>query len=85
MKPENILLFEDGYPKLTDFGISKRLQYNSQLIHETQGTYCYLAPEMMSGKGYGKGIDLWALGILAHELLFKTIPFHESVIKSPSF
>ena len=43
LKPENVLLFEDGYAKLTDFGISKKLNPNSK-THLKSGSPLYLAP-----------------------------------------
>lgn len=63
MKPENILMDEDGYICLTDFGLAKTLKQN-MLANSFCGTPEYLAPEIISGEGHGKQVDWWGLGIL---------------------
>ena len=65
LKPENLVLDEDGFAKVVDFGFAKRCERTYTLC----GTPEYLAPEIIKGKGHGKGADYWALGILIFELL----------------
>ena len=48
LKPSNILIFEDGYAKLADFGVSKQLKENSPCTF-LNGTVRYFAPEMVIG------------------------------------
>ena len=84
LKPENILLFEDGYPRLADFGLAKKLKPEEK-AYEIRGTILYVSPEMMKNKGYDHGNDLWGLGILLYELLFRRSPFPASIVKSRNF
>lgn len=81
LKPENLLLDNRGYMKITDFGFAKQLT-NSQ-THTLCGTPDYLAPEVIAGTGHGKGVDWWCLGIMTFEMLGGQAPFyHHSPMKS---
>lgn len=68
LKPENLVLDNQGYVKLVDFGFSKRLGYSSK-TWTFCGTPEYVAPETILNKGHDRAVDYWALGILMHELL----------------
>ena len=74
LKPGNI--FDDrGLVKIGDYGLSKLISA-SRRSGQTQsvGTFHYMAPEI--GRGvYGKGIDIYALGILLYEMLTGQVPF----------
>ncbi|KAJ1630653.1 camp-dependent protein kinase catalytic subunit 1 [Pavlovales sp. CCMP2436] len=72
VKLENLLLSADGTLKLTDFGFAKRIQYRTFTLC---GTPEYLAPEIILNKGYNKGVDYWALGIVLFEMLAGDSPF----------
>lgn len=63
LKPENILVTNDGHVKLTDYGLSKMLVEDKTLTTTFIGALEYMAPEAISGT-YGKEIDIWSLGIL---------------------
>lgn len=77
IKPENIL-FIDGLLKLSDFG-SANWADNTQ-----SGTMCgtpeYLAPEMILNRGHCTKLDIWAFGVLLHEVLTGETPFAEMKI-----
>jgi serine/threonine-protein kinase len=68
--PHNLFLCRDGVTKVLDFGIAKAA---SQLHHTRTGTikgkFSYLAPEQIRGESIDKRVDVFALGIVLHELL----------------
>lgn len=72
LKPENLLLDQDGYIKITDFGFAKRVAFKTYTLC---GTPEYIAPEVLLNKGHGKGVDWWTLGILIYEMLAGQPPF----------
>lgn len=76
LKPENVMIDQDGYPKLIDFGISKLLTGRTYTI---VGTPHYMAPEVILGKGYTLLADYWSLGIMLYEFFCFTVPFGDDI------
>lgn len=75
LKPENVLLDENGNICLTDFGMAKILK-KDELAKSFCGTPEYLSPEILAETGHSKEADWWALGILTYEMLFAIPPFY---------
>ena len=74
LKAENLMLDENGYIKIIDFGLAKMLSPN-ELASTVCGTPEYFAPELMSDQGYSRDVDWWAVGILIYEMLCGNTPF----------
>lgn len=76
VKPPNILLRPDGIVKLTDFGIARALDASGHTRHgELLGTPNYISPEQAMGSPATGASDLYALGVVAHEMLSGRRPF----------
>lgn len=75
LKPENLLLDRHGHLKITDFGFAKEVP---DITWTLCGTPDYLAPEVVSSKGYNKSVDWWSLGILIFEMLCGFTPFWDA-------
>lgn len=76
IKPQNIMIEDDGRIKITDFGIAMAL--NATQLTQTNsvmGSVHYLPPEQASGKSATIKSDIYSMGILMYELLTGTVPF----------
>jgi len=74
LKPDNILLDEQGHAHITDLNIA--VHYSERrLLTGVAGSMAYMAPEVLSKKGYTYTIDWWSLGVCAYELIFGRRPF----------
>ena len=88
LKPENILIDQFGHIKLTDFGLSKLLDEEEQKTYTLCGTPEYLAPEILSNKGYDNSVDFFSLGCLIYEMLSGKSPFkipNNGIIKMENY
>ena len=84
LKPENILFNDNMQVKLTDFGLAKIMETNTNYIQLTSqgvGTYWYLPPECFDENKnieINSKVDIWSLGVISYEMLFNKKPFgHE--------
>ena len=76
IKPQNVLILEDGRVKIMDFGIAAQL--NSGELTQTNsvmGTVYYLPPEQANGNAATAKSDIYSLGILMYELVVGKVPF----------
>lgn len=81
LKPENLLLDENENLKVSDFGLSALAESKRHdgLLHTTCGTPAYVAPEVLSRRGYdGTKADIWSCGVILFVLAAGYLPFHDT-------
>jgi len=74
LKTENILVMEDGFLKVIDYGLAADTTQGNE-VRGLKGTLEYIAPEVWEGGTYDKTVDWWAIGIMIFELLTGKTPF----------
>jgi len=83
IKPENLVFDEDGYLRITDFGIAR--QWRPENSQDTSGTpgymgktfaFDFLAPEVMCRQNHNIQVDYFAVGVMAFECMFGRVIFH---------
>ncbi|XP_041437155.1 serine/threonine-protein kinase N1-like [Xenopus laevis] len=77
LKLENLLLDQEGYLKIVDFGLSKDRFGYSDRTNTMCGTRTYMAPEIYMKIGYGMAADWWALGVTVYIMLMYELPFND--------
>ena len=76
VKPGNLLRSREGEVKLADFGIAKATEQSSiTQVGSVLGTAAYLAPEQARGEEAGPRADLYALGVVAYQLISGRLPY----------
>lgn len=81
LRPDSLLLDKDGNLKILYFRLSALCSNESDegLLQNTSGTPNYVAPEVLTGRGYdGQKADLWTCGVILYALLAGFLPFDES-------
>ena len=87
VKPTNVIVGEDDHVTLLDFGIARAIESAQQFTREglVVGTPEYMAPEVVVGGQPGASADLYALGIVAFEVLTGHVPFRGSNTTAVAF
>lgn len=75
VKPENVLLAEDGRIKIGDFGLARATTANTASGAQLLGTIAYLAPELVTRGTADARSDIYALGIMLYEMLTGEQPY----------
>ncbi|CAB5361686.1 unnamed protein product [Rhizophagus irregularis] len=78
LKPENLLFSdksENSNLMITDFGLSKILRNDNDILMTACGTPGYVAPEVLRQTGHGKPVDIWSVGVIMYTLLCGYTPF----------
>lgn len=77
LKPENVLVFEDGHIKLGDFGLCRKDIDQHPRATTFCGTQEYIAYEIYKHCEYDENVDWWSLGIMIYELFTFVTPFYD--------
>ncbi len=79
IKPNNILLCEDGAVKVMDFGLAKLIQEHGEqsTITQTAGTLYYMSPEQIKGLKVDNRSDIYSIGMTIYEMLTGRTPFEK--------
>lgn len=79
IKPQNIIMTEDGVLKVTDFGIARATtQATTTTANSTIGTVHYLSPEQARGGYTNERTDIYSLGVVLYEMLTGRVPFDDN-------
>ncbi|KAK8836227.1 hypothetical protein M9Y10_039859 [Tritrichomonas musculus] len=69
LNPNNVLLDDDLHPLISDFGLSKYYDYDTNEHSHNEGTQGYMAPEYILGPIYNEKVDVFSFGILMYEVV----------------
>ena len=80
LNPSNIMVTSQGVPYLWNFRYSAKTKNRA---YSKVGEPFYRSPEMILGRGYSKATDIWSLGVIIYEIIYKTLPFNMSLSDAP--
>ena len=84
LKPDNVLI-HDNTAKLLDFGLATAPIFNRYSDSSSAGTLTHMAPEVLQGQEADFRSDLYAVGVIAYEMLTKRHPFNPNEVALPTF
>lgn len=73
IKPENLVIDDEGYLRITDFGIAR--VWRAENAQDTSGTPGYMAPEVMCRQNHTTAVDYFAVGVMAYECMNGRRPY----------
>jgi serine/threonine-protein kinase len=80
VKPGNVMLTASGEVKVLDFGLARDMDAEGRSTPGTlMGTYAYMSPEQVDGEEATTSFDVYALGVVAYQLLANKIPFEGTI------
>ncbi|KAI9593788.1 kinase-like domain-containing protein [Syncephalis fuscata] len=78
IKPDNLLLSQEGELKIADLGVSEMFEHGNDTMKRTAGSPAFMAPELVSVERHnysGKAADIWSMGVTLFCLCFGRLPF----------
>ena len=89
MKPENLLIDDQGHVRMIDMGLAARINKKTPKRKSRVGTDCYMAPEVRWAKDrrewYGMSCDWYTVGVLTYEFSAGTVPYNHPEEESPVY
>lgn len=80
IKPSNLMIDSNGYVKVIDFGTAKKIK-KGEKTKTVIGTPNFIAPEVLTGKGYSFSCDYWSIGICIYYIFYGKLPFGNNSIE----
>jgi predicted ATPase/class 3 adenylate cyclase len=86
LKPENVMVGADGEVKILDFGVARRLLAEDDVSAQYRivGTTGYMSPEQIEGREVDNRTDIFAFGVVLHELVTGNRPLADDDLRAPS-
>ena len=75
IKPSNVLVNKKGFLKISDFGVSGKIDRTVDCLSSWVGTMTHMSPERLKGETYYADTDIWSLGLIILECALSSYPF----------
>ncbi|KAI8068207.1 kinase-like domain-containing protein [Gongronella butleri] len=77
IKPDNLLIDDEGHLHVTDFNVATTMAASDQRLSSASGTLAYFAPELVRGHTYDEAVDWWCMGMTMYECVYGKRPWRE--------